>query len=60
MLVESFDSDSEMDEGLYYVMSVKSSLESMLLFIYARLKIKPFVFVFVDVKFGYAHKTGEW
>jgi hypothetical protein len=37
-------------------MSVK--LESMLLFIYARLKIKPFVFVFVDVKFGYAHKTG--
>ena len=39
-------------------MSVK--LESMLLFIYARLKIKPFVFVFVDVKFGYAHKTGVW
>jgi hypothetical protein len=32
----------------------------MLLFIYARLKIEPFVFVFVDVKFGYAHKTGEW
>ena len=45
---------------IYYEMSVKSSLESMLLFIYARLKIKPFVFVFVDVKFGYAHKTGEW
>ena len=45
---------------IYYVMSVKSSLESMLLGISARLKIKPFVFVFVDVKFGYAHKTGEW
>ena len=45
---------------IYYEMSVESSLESMLLFIYARLKMKPFVFVFVDVKFGYAHKTGEW
>ena len=24
--------------------------------IYARLKIKPFVFVFVDLKLGYAHR----
>ena len=37
-------------------MSVKRTLESMLLFIYARLKIKLFVFVFVDVKFGYAQR----